>query len=459
MMQHTKTDLPRPALELGPWLQERGAVEAFAALADLLPDAAVFVVDKDRRVLLWSRGAERLLGFPEGEVIGEHCLKSNRCRECIQACGVAARGLVEGVPLELFDARGERLRVKKHARAFLDDRGEFAGAIEVLVPEEHAPERSYLPLLPSETPLAFHGVLSRDERMHEVLDVVRNVAMSEATVLVRGESGTGKELIARAVHAESPRREGPFVAINCASMSPSLLESELFGHEKGSFTGAVRQHEGVFERAHGGTLFLDEVAELPLELQAKLLRVLEERTFYRVGGDRPISVNVRIVSATHRSLRDEVKKGRFREDLMFRLRVVPVFLPPLRERRGDVALLLDHFIAKLNARGGRQVRGVKPDAMRALLDHSWPGNVRELINVVEYAFAVGRGPEIALSQLPPEFRERGAPGGLPPAYAGVSEEEAVARALQETGGHVNEAAARLGMSRATFWRKRKKYGV
>ena len=459
-MRHIETSHPQAGPELAPWLHERGAAEAFATLADLLPHAAVFVVDRDRRILHWSRGAERLLAFSAAEVIGEHCLKASRCRECLQDCGVATYGHVDGIPLELFDARGELVRVQKYARAFLDENGAFAGGIEVLLPEERAPEHTSLPILRSTEPTSYHGILTRDERMLEVIDVVRNVAKTDVTILVRGESGTGKELIARTIHAESPRHKGPFLAINCASMSPTLLESELFGHEKGAFTGAVKQHEGVFERAHGGTLFLDEIGELPLELQAKLLRVLEERTFYRVGGDKPISVDVRIVSATHRSLREEVKKGRFREDLMFRLRVVPVFLPPLRERRGDIALLLDHYIAKLNTRGARQVRSIKPDAMRALLDHGWPGNVREVINVVEYAFAVGRGPDISLSQLPPEFREpTKGHNGLPPAYAGVSEAEAVRRALEESDGRVNDAAEKLGMSRATFWRKRKKYGV
>jgi DNA-binding NtrC family response regulator len=220
----------------------------------------------------------------------------------------------------------------------------------------------------------------------------------------------------------------------------------------------------LFQKAHGGTLFLDEVAELPLELQAKLLRVLQERTFMPVGSDRAVTVDVRIIAATHRSLREEVRLGRFREDLMYRLRVVPVFLPPLRERRRDIAFLLGHYIERHNRRGPRRIERIAPEAMRRLLDHAWPGNVRELQNVIEYAFAVGRGGELTLEDLPPEFREpapstaTGEPLSINPLKR--SDEAALLRdALESSGGCLKEAARRLGMSRATFWRKRKKYGL
>ncbi len=308
--------------------------------------------------------------------------------------------------------------------------------------------------------VSFHGILTADARMKEVLALVGRMARSDTTVLIRGESGSGKELVARALHDESYRSGGPFIAFNCAALSDTLLESQLFGHVRGAFTGAVRDHEGLFEQAHGGTLFLDEVAEIPLDLQAKLLRVLEERSFTRVGGSRPISVDVRIVSATHRSLRALVAHGRFREDLMYRLRVVPVFLPPLRERRGDVALLSDHFLARLNARAERHVRRIAPDVMRVLLDHRWPGNVRELANVLEYAYAVGDGDEVRFQDLPPELRDPSWPSAEPRALRSHDDEErALRRALSEANGKVGRAAESLGMSRATFWRKRKQYGV
>ena len=251
----------------------------------------------------------------------------------------------------------------------------------------------------------FQGILSRSPAMRDVFQIISNAAETEATVLVRGESGAGKELVAKAIHDLSARHSAPFLAINCAALSSNLLESELFGHVRGAFTGAIKDHSGLFQRAHGGTLFLDEVAELPLELQAKLLRVIQERNYIPVGGDRSIEVDVRLVAATHRSLREEVKSGRFREDLMYRLRVVPIFIPPLRERREDISLLIWHFINQHNAANFRKIEKIEPEAMRVLLDYAWPGNIRELHNVVEYAFAVGRGTTLRLSELPPEFRE------------------------------------------------------
>lgn len=456
---------------LPPWLAAVGDARAFAALADLWPDAAVFAVDGERNVVFWSEGAERLLGFSAKDTVGQHCLKGSRCPECMAGCGLTDMGGVKGAHLTLYRKDGRQVSVTKHARAFFDERGRFLGGLEVLVPDEGELEpRRSLPLLDERAEPSgrsagnvFHGIISRDPAMQQLFATLRNVAKTDATVLVRGESGAGKELLAQAIHEESHRKDGPFLAVNCAAMTPSLLESELFGHEKGAFTGALQTHQGVFERAHEGTLFLDEVAELPLELQAKLLRVLEERTFFRVGGQKPITASVRIVSATHRSLREEVQQGRFREDLMYRLRVVPLFLPPLRERRGDISLLVDHFIRLLNERGLRQVREVGPDALRALLDYGWPGNVRELRNVVEYAFAVGRGPVLGLMDLPPEVARQDPPrpgkAERPRERRADDEQERIRRALADAGGNIGKAAEQLGVSRPTLWRKRKKYGL
>jgi transcriptional regulator with PAS, ATPase and Fis domain len=298
--------------------------------------------------------------------------------------------------------------------------------------------------------------------MQDVFHLIANAAETAVTVLVRGESGTGKELVAKAIHHLSVRKDAPFMAINCAALSSNLLESELFGHVRGAFTGAIKDHSGLFQRAHGGTLFLDEVAELPLELQAKLLRVIQERNYIPVGGDRSISVDVRIIAATHRSLRQEVKNGRFREDLMYRLRVVPIFLPPLRERREDIALLLWHFINLHNTAEFRKIDKIEPLAMRTLLDYPWLGNIRELQNVVEYAFAVGRGTTLRLSELPPEFREPQVKQVIHKTNSPLSsdqEEFAIRQALSQHNNMISPAAQSLGMSRATFWRKRKLYGI
>jgi transcriptional regulator with PAS, ATPase and Fis domain len=316
----------------------------------------------------------------------------------------------------------------------------------------------------------FHGMWTRDPGMKRIFRIVEKVARTESSVLVRGESGTGKELVANALHAISTRRKGPFRAINCAALPPNLLESELFGHVRGAFTGAVRDSPGHFRLADGGTLFLDEVAELPLDLQAKLLRVLETRSIIPVGGRSPVPVNVRIVTATHRPLRREVEAGRFRADLMYRLRVVPIFLPPLRERRGDILPLAWRFLDELEQNGPRRVERFSPGARRLLESHGWAGNVRELRNVMEYAYVIGEGPVLHEADLPPEFSEmrplapaepeRQAPAaGRPPVAPRDDHDPAELRAaLARAGGNRTEAARLLGISRVTLWRRLKAAG-
>jgi transcriptional regulator with PAS, ATPase and Fis domain len=440
---------------LNRWLSVVGPDKALSTLAELM-GGAVFVVNAKGEILLWSRGAERLLGFSGDQVLEQPCGSVIRCRDVQDS--VAQEGRIDGVSVELKHAKGGIVRVKRSARAFYDAQGHFAGAIEMLCPEAE-PRSKGIGVQAASEAEAFHGLITRDSTLKQAFQIVRNVAETDATVLIRGESGTGKELVAQALHEESHRRGHPFLAINCATLSANLLESELFGHVRGAFTGAIKDHQGLFKRAEGGTLFLDEVAELPLELQAKLLRVLQEKTFIPVGGDHPVTVDVRIVAATHRSLREEVKAGHFREDLMYRLRVVPIFLPPLRARRQDIGLLLQHFIDQHNVHGPRRIQGIGPEAMRVLLDYHWPGNVRELQNVVEYAFAVGRGEMLQLDDLPPEFREESASLSAAVLSTGESEAERIGRALAAAHGHIDRAAQMVGMSRATFWRKRKKYGL
>ncbi len=446
-------------------LETIGPKTAYRSLADLLPDAAVFAVDGERNIVHWSDGAERVLGFTREEALGRLCLSSIRCRTCTLGCGLARHREIEALPLDHYRADERWIPTKKYAKAFFDEAGGFLGGIEVLIAtgapreEESArPDRAPLPPDVEE----FHGLVARSDAMKQAFQTIRNVGETDATVLVRGESGSGKELVARAIHEESHRAAGPFVAVNCAALTPSLLESELFGHVRGAFTGAVKDRKGLFEQANGGTLFLDEVAELPLEMQSKLLRVLEERVVTPVGASRERPVDVRVVAATHRALEREVEAGRFREDLMYRLRVVPIVVPPLRERPGDVDVLLRFFLRRFNETGPRRVESIAPETMRALLGHRWPGNVRELRNALEYAFAVGRGEELLRTELPPEI---GAPSPtVAPIPAGASDDEGGERerlreALQLEGGRVGDAAKRLGMSRATFWRKRRRHGL
>ena len=452
------------------WLGQISPDLAIQVLTELLDSGAVFVVDADSKVLFWSKGAERLLGLTREQVIGKPCTEAIHCEQGNDPCGLAEQGVIKDQFIKIMLDGGGSMSLFRTARAFFDTGGKFIGAFEVLRPE--LPNLSVGPA--QEDAESFHGIFTRDPAMKEALKVIRNVAETETTVLIRGESGTGKELVAHALHKESHRHDKPFLAVNCAALTPSLLESELFGHVRGAFTGAVKDRAGLFQRADGGTLFLDEVAELPLELQSKLLRVLQERTFIPVGSERNMTVDVRIITATHRSLREEVKAGAFREDLMYRLRVVPIFLPPLRKRRSDISFLLWHYIERHNVHGPRRIERIEPEAMRRLLDYDWPGNVRELHNVVEYAFAVGRGVELTLDDLPPEFRENkvelNSPANSMPTLdfstkpsggrlAALDEANRIREALDLTSGRVDEAAEKLGMSRVTLWRKRKKYNI
>jgi DNA-binding NtrC family response regulator len=323
---------------------------------------------------------------------------------------------------------------------------------------------------------AFHGLLGTSAAMRGLHALLSQVAARELTVLLTGETGTGKELAARAVHAESPRRDRPFVAVNCGALPAELVESELFGHAKGAFTGATVAKSGLFEEAHGGTLFLDEIGDLPLPVQVKLNRALQEKEVRRVGTTTPVKVDVRVVAATHRDLAAEVAAGRFREDLYYRLNVVTVRLPALRERREDIALLAMHFLSRAGRPG---LEGFAPEALRALTAYAWPGNVRQLENAVARAVAVAQGPRIGVEDLPPEMgvaraaQTAGAPAGRIPAeaLAKLPYREAVDSArdtvsreylsalMQEFGGNVTHAAERAGMERESLHRLLKRYGV
>ncbi|SJM91644.1 sigma-54 interaction domain-containing protein [Crenothrix polyspora] len=440
--------------EYSEWLAQFDSATLLSKMLDLCESSAIYIVDKNQQVLYWGDGMEKLTGLRQENTVGKPCLAEFTLAEADDN---------QEQSIKLSQANGDKITLKKVSQILFDRLGAFAGGIAVLT-EALAPA-TFVPKVLATAKQNFHGILSRSPTMHDVFQIIQNAAETEATVLVRGESGSGKELVAKAIHTLSARRNAPFLAINCAALSSNLLESELFGHVRGAFTGAIKDHSGLFQRANGGTLFLDEVAEMPMELQAKLLRVLQERNYIPVGGNRTIEVDVRIVAATHRSLREEVKNGQFREDLMYRLRVVPIFLPPLRERREDISLLIWHFISQHNDQRVRIIEKIDPQAMRLLLDYAWPGNVRELHNVVEYAFAVGRGSTLRLSELPPEFREPRIVGiqkqsaKRNPALDTEDEAAAIRQALEQNHGRAGLAANVLGMSRATFWRKRKALGL
>ena len=309
----------------------------------------------------------------------------------------------------------------------------------------------------------FPRIIGESPELQAVFEIVKRAAATRATVLILGQSGTGKELIAQALHEESPRHGAAFIKVNCAALSETLLESELFGHERGAFTGAVGRREGRFELANGGTLFLDEVGDMPLLLQVKLLRVIQEREFERVGGTETLRVDVRLVTATNRDLLAEVKAGRFREDLYYRLNVVAVTLPPLHTRKGDLPALVTHFIEKYNELYGKTVRGLAPGALNALLVHDWPGNVRELEHTIERAVVLCEGESLTAEELPVALRgprpiANVAQALLPGATWEVIEREAILRTLEMVGGSTSRAAAVLGLSVRTIQYRLKEYG-
>ncbi len=353
-------------------------------------------------------------------------------------------------PPEVLRARVEKAaQIARERRGARADRGR-AEALEEDRVREHDP----------------HGLVGSSEPMRRVVEQIRKVAATDATVLVLGESGTGKELVARAIHDAGPRRGGPFVSVSCAAIPEGLLESELFGHERGAFTGAVKRKLGRFELADGGTLFLDEVGEIPPSIQVKLLRVLQERRIERVGGEGSIDVDVRLVSATNRDLGRMVAEGRFREDLYYRLDVVGLRLPPLRDRPGDVEELARVFLARAAPRIGRAVRGFTPEALELLRRHRWPGNVRELQNLVEQALVFAEGPEVRAEDLPEGLR-RGPPAPMPPAAGDRPlpdvlddlERQLVLAAMEKAHGVKAEAARLLGIKPSALYYKLEKYGI
>jgi len=308
----------------------------------------------------------------------------------------------------------------------------------------------------------FENLVGRNARMQEIYDLVKRIGDNNATVLLNGESGTGKEVLARAIHQQSNRSQRPFVAVNCAAIPAELLESELFGHEKGAFTGAIATKVGKFELATGGTLFLDEIGHMRLDLQAKILRALQEREIERVGGTRTIKIDVRILAATNRDLRKAIEEGTFREDLYYRLNVVPITLPDLKDRQEDIPLLANHFVQKFAPESNPAIREISKEAMAILMSHTWPGNVRELENVIERAVTLGHGPAIEPRDLPPHLA-----GGTSPLERALAKEatledlekDYIAMILRRTKGHQIRAASILGIDRRTLYRKIRRFGL
>lgn len=435
---------------------------------------ALLIISKAGVILSVNRSFEEMTGYTAAEATGQPCtlLECNACELIINDkrarwCKLFEpnREDVRRCRCEIVRKDGTRLTALKNASVLYDEDGHQLGAVETLtdISEIDRLDRK-VELLTQQLDVndGYCGLIGISSEMKKVFGIIEKAAMSDAPVIIVGESGTGKELVARAIHERGLRKEGPYVQVNCAALNESLLESELFGHVKGSFTGAFRDRKGRFESAHGGDLFLDEIGDIPLSIQIKLLRVLETKQFEHVGDDRSISVDVRIITATNKNLIELISQNGFREDLYFRINVLPIHLPPLRKRREDIPLLVETFMRRLNTKTRKNISGIRREAMNALVEYHWPGNVRELKSIMHYAFTIAESGPIDCDHLPPQLMEH-----VPSNYPGASglnvkanrEKQALLEALQEAGGNQTRAAKILGVNRVTVWNRIRKYGI
>ncbi len=442
------------------WQQSKILEAVFDQLTD-----ALLLYDPNMTITGVNRAAEIMFGMSADDIVGMHCHDVFRCAHCEHDCGMKLgmhQAAMSNGTIRLRTPGGlERMAVIRTTHLY-DEDGKLEGAVATVkdVTEEFLPQN--------------RDMVAESPSMRDIYTFIRRIAASEAsTILIEGENGTGKDLIAKTIHISSMRQAEPFIAINCAAIPDTLLESELFGYEKGAFTDARAQKRGLFELADRGTLFLDEVGEIPLMLQAKLLRVLEEQTFRRLGGLKDIQLDVRVIAATNRNLREAVKEGVFRQDLYFRLNVIHVQIPPLRERREDILPLARHFVDHYNAKFKRQMLGIAPEAEAALLRHDWPGNVREVRNAVERAMILEDSSYITGASLPLSLGQLGesvaaaAAAAMPVAEVfpedGVSLQEAerqlLVRALEKTNGNQTQAARLLRITRDTLRYKMKKFNL
>lgn len=424
--------------------------ENLERILDNLMDG-IIAHDGERRILFFNRAAEQITGYRREEVLGRDChaiFGEPFCGERCSFCNAPVTSWTDvEYALNLVRKSGEPRRIEMKVTGMNDRNGRFVGVLAAF--------RDVTDLIGLRRRLgeieSFAGIVGRDEKMIRIFEQIQDLAANDYPVHISGETGTGKELVASAIHNESRRGGGPFVPVNCGALPEGLLESELFGHVRGAFSGAVRDKKGRFELAHGGALFLDEVGELPKPVQVKLLRVLQEGKFERVGGESTLSVDVRIISATNLDLKKQVKLNKFREDLYYRINVFPIHLPPLRERKNDVPLLVEHFL-KASAQEGQKSRGVSNEALSLMMDYPWPGNVRELQSAVRFALVKAKGRIIRPADLPLELRDWGGNGRPSCGFSKKLDVEGVRDALRRSGGNKAQAARALGIGRATLYR-------
>ena len=419
----------------------------------------ILAVDRQLHLVNLNNAAEVITGWSREDAIGLPCSSVMRNlageERCLLAEALQHDQMLADQPLEIRRPDGEvrSLQITTHALQGPDGHSEGIVAIFRDLTEI---QRLRTALRDSHQ---FERLVGKNHLMVEIYRLIEDIGDSDASVMILGESGTGKELVADAIHRRSYRREGPLVKVNCAALPEGLLESELFGHVKGAFTGAVKDKVGRFELADGGTLFLDEIGDISPDVQVKLLRVLQERAFERVGGTETRQVDVRVIAATHRDLRERMAEGLFREDLYYRLYVVPIEIPPLRDRKEDLPLLVDHFVSRFRSRTGKPISAVAPDALALMMDYDWPGNVRELENAIEHAFVKCHADTLGAEDLPLALVREVRGALVPRAAPGLSEKDRMRAALDQAGWTRSRAARSLGMHRTTVWRKMKEYGI
>lgn len=439
-------------------------------IVDTLQDG-LMVVGPEGKIIAVNPAAERVTGYTADELVGKSCRVLN-CTGCniigkgmgSKWCELFNKGAVREKKCQITNKDHHSVHIIKNASVLRDGEGDIIGAVETLTDiSEKIRQQQEINNLRKTFHLdeGYHGILGKSTQMLNLFEMIENVSQSDTPVMIQGESGSGKELVARAIHRASGRKSKPYVKVNCAALNENLLESELFGHVKGAYTGADRTRVGRFEAAHEGTIFLDEIGDIPPSIQVKLLRVLEDRKIERVGDNRSIPVDVRVITATHKRLEDLIEADLFREDLYFRINVFPLYCPPLAERREDIPLIAQSFIQRNVANSGKKIIGLTPEALEALVNYKWPGNVRELRNAIEYAFVLCQSGGIGLQHLPHKIVH----GNVEPRVvceldpACVKERDQMIDVLRRSGGNQSRAAKMLGVSRVTIWKRIKKLGI
>jgi PAS domain S-box-containing protein len=432
----------------------------------------IMIVNTNGAIVSVNEAFSYITGYSREEVIGKTCkiLHCDVCRDALSSdgdhwCALFSHGVAENRKSQIQRKDGTFINVLKNAALLRDAGGNVIGAVGTIADlteiseKENQIEAFRLQLLSED---GFHGLIGTSPPMQHLYDMIKNAAHSDAPVIIYGESGTGKELVSQAIHEIGDRKEQPFIKVNCASLTESLLESELFGHVRGAYTGAYKDRVGRFEKANEGDIFLDEIGDLPLSTQIKLLRVLENKVIERVGSSSPIATDVRIISATNQDLLQLVDKGDFRKDFYFRINTIPIFLPPLRERIDDIPLLADTFFRKLQLKSGKTIDRISNETMEILMNHNWPGNVRELKGAFEYAFVTCYGDVIQPHHLPATIYSphRGQKSIKKNAFnLSEIEKQELLDVLRKTGGNQSKAAEILGVSRVTVWNRMKRFGI